>query len=48
MLGVPIAFDAHTALLVIAVSILFAALGSLYPVFHGVRLSPIEAMRRIT
>jgi len=48
MLGVPIAFDAHTALLVIAVSILFAALGSLYPVFQGVRLSPIEAMRRIT
>jgi len=46
--GVPIAFDANTVLLVIAGAILFAALGSLYPVFHGVRLSPIEAMRRIT
>lgn len=46
VLGVPIAFDANVVLLVLAGSVIFAALGSLYPVIHGVRLSPIEAMRR--
>lgn len=46
MFGVPIAFDANVALLIVVGAILFAALGSLYPVFEGVRLSPIEAMRR--
>ncbi len=46
ILSVPIAFDANVVLLVIAGSALFAALGSLYPVFQGIRLSPIEAMRR--
>ena len=46
VLGVPMAFDANVVLLVLAGSVIFAALGSLYPVIQGVRLSPIEAMRR--
>ena len=46
VLGVPIAFDVNVVLLVLAGSVIFAALGSLYPVFQGVRLSPVEAMRR--
>lgn len=46
VLGVPIAFDANVVLLVLAGSAIFAALGSLYPVIQGVRLSPIEAIRR--
>lgn len=44
--GVPIAFDANVVLLVLSGSVIFAALGSLYPVIQGVRLSPVEAMRR--
>ncbi len=46
VLGVPIAFDANVVLLVLAGSAIFAGLGSLYPVFRGLRLSPVEAMRR--
>lgn len=46
VLGVPIPFDANVVLLVLAGSALFAVLGSLYPVFRGLRLSPVEAMRR--
>lgn len=45
--GVPMAFDANVLLLVLAGSAVFAALGSLYPVIRGVRLSPVEAMRSI-
>lgn len=45
-LGVPIAFDRQVVLLILAGSVTFAALGSLYPVIRGVRLSPIDAMRR--
>ncbi|MCM2306703.1 MAG: ABC transporter permease [Sulfuritalea sp.] len=48
MLGVPLAFDANVVLLVLAGAAIFAALGSLYPVFQGMRSSPIEAMRRTT
>ena len=44
--GVPIAFDMNVVLLVLAGSVIFAAIGSLYPVIQGVRLSPVEAMRR--
>lgn len=44
--GVPIAFDTKVVLLVLAGAVIFAALGSLYPVIQGVRLSPVEAMRR--
>src|SRR5712692_9297533 len=46
VLGVPIAFDGNVVLLILAGSVTFAALGSLYPVIHGVRLSPVDAMRR--
>lgn len=46
VLGVPIAFDRDIVLLILAGSVTFAALGSLYPVIHGVRLSPVDAMRR--
>lgn len=45
-LGVPIAFDRNVVLLILAGSVTFAALGSLYPVIQGVRLSPVDAMRR--
>lgn len=44
-LGVPLALDANVVLFVLAGSVIFAALGSLYPVLRGVRLSPVEAMR---
>jgi ABC-type antimicrobial peptide transport system permease subunit len=46
VLGVPITFDANVVLIVLAGSLIFAGLGSLYPVYQGVRLSPVEAMRR--
>ncbi|WP_018991688.1 ABC transporter permease [Aromatoleum toluclasticum] len=46
VLGVPIALDANVVLLVLAGSTIFAALGSLYPVFRGLRASPVDAMRR--
>lgn len=45
-LGVPVAFDRSVVVLIMGGSITFAALGSLYPVIHGARLSPVEAMRR--
>ncbi|MGQ0523105.1 MAG: ABC transporter permease [Betaproteobacteria bacterium] len=45
VLGVPVAFDHNVVLLILAGSATFAALGSLYPVIRGVRLSPIDAMR---
>lgn len=48
VLGVPIQFDVNVVLLVLAGAAIFAALGSLYPVFRGLRLSPVEAMRRTT
>jgi hypothetical protein len=45
-LGLPVAFDAHVMVFILIGSMVFAALGSLYPVIRGVRLSPVEAMRR--
>ncbi len=45
-LDMPIAFDHQLVVLILAGSMVFAALGSLYPVIYGVRLSPVEAMRR--
>ncbi|MBI2311450.1 MAG: ABC transporter permease [Betaproteobacteria bacterium] len=47
VLELPVAFDAQAMAFILTGSIAFAALGSLYPVIRGVRLSPIEAMRRI-
>jgi ABC-type antimicrobial peptide transport system permease subunit len=46
-LGLPIAFDGRVLGLIAVGSIVFAALGSLYPVIRGVRLSPVEAMRSV-
>jgi len=45
--GLPVAFDARVFVVILFGSILFAALGSLYPVVRGVRLSPVEAMRSV-
>lgn len=45
-LGVPMEFDRDVVLLILAGSVVFAALGSIYPVIRGLRLSPVEAMRR--
>lgn len=47
LLGVPLGLNPSVVLLILGGSIAFAALGSLYPVIRGVRLSPVEAMRRI-
>lgn len=46
LLGVAVSFGWQVALLILLGSITFAALGSLYPVIKGIRLDPIEAMRR--
>lgn len=46
VLGVPMEFDRDVVLLILAGSVVFAALGSIYPVVRGLRLSPVEAMRR--
>lgn len=43
-LGLPIAFDATVIVFILAGSIVFAALGSLYPVAKSVRLSPALEM----
>ncbi len=45
VLGVPIEFDRQVVLLILGGSLAFAALGSIYPVVRGLRLSPVEAMR---
>lgn len=46
-LGLPVAFDGRLLWFIGVGSIVFAALGSLYPVIRGVRLSPVEAMRSV-
>jgi len=46
VLGVPMEFDRDVVLLILVGSMVFAALGSIYPVIRGLRLSPVEAMRR--
>ena len=47
MLALPVAFDGRVLGFIGGGSIVFAALGSLYPVIRGVRLSPVEAMRSV-
>lgn len=44
-LGLNVVFGAQVVFLILIGSLVFAALGSLYPVIKGVRLNPIEAMR---
>jgi putative ABC transport system permease protein len=46
-LGLPVTFDGRVLGFIGVGSIVFAALGSLYPVIRGVRLSPVEAMRTV-
>ena len=41
-------FDRDVVLLILGGSVVFAVLGSIYPVISGLRLSPVEAMRRTT
>jgi ABC-type antimicrobial peptide transport system permease subunit len=43
--GLPLAFDGRVFLVILFGSMIFAGLGSLYPIIRGVRLSPVEAMR---
>jgi len=43
--GLPLAFDGGVFLVILLASVMFAGLGSLYPIIRGVRLSPVEAMR---
>jgi len=45
-LELPVTFDGQVMMFILIGSLTFAALGSLYPVITGVRLSPVEAMRR--
>lgn len=45
-LGLALALDRGVVFLIAAGGFAFAALGSLYPIIKGVRLSPVEAMRR--
>lgn len=42
--GLPVTFDGGVILLIVGGSVLFAAIGSLYPIVRGLRLSPVEAM----
>lgn len=46
-LRLPVTFDGHVMSFILLGSVMFAALGSLYPVIRGVCLSPVEAMRRV-
>ena len=43
-LDLDLRLDQHTLLLILLGSFAFAAIGSCYPVFKGVRLSPVQAM----
>lgn len=45
VLAVPVAVDAQTIAFVVLCALVFAGLGSLYPVAVAARLSPVEAMR---
>ena len=44
-LGLAVALDQNTFLLIILGGFAFGAIGSLYPVVKGVRLSPVQAMK---
>jgi putative ABC transport system permease protein len=44
-LDLELSIDQNTLLLILTGGFVFAALGSLYPIFKGIRLSPIQAMK---
>jgi ABC-type antimicrobial peptide transport system permease subunit len=45
-LGLTLEVDRMVFLLILAGGVVFGALGSLYPIVRGLRLSPVEAMTR--
>jgi ABC-type antimicrobial peptide transport system permease subunit len=45
-LGLSVSVEAQLFLLVLAGAVIFGAIGSLYPIFRAVRLSPVEAMQK--
>ncbi len=44
-LGLMLRLDGMLFLLILGSALIFASLGSLYPIVHGIRVSPVEAMR---
>lgn len=44
-LDIELSIDENTLLLILSGGFVFAALGSLYPIVKGIRLSPVQAMR---
>jgi putative ABC transport system permease protein len=44
-LGLTLRLDGTLFLLILGSALIFASLGSLYPIVHGIRVSPVEAMR---
>ncbi|MBI4640263.1 MAG: ABC transporter permease, partial [Candidatus Tectomicrobia bacterium] len=46
-LGLSVRLDGEVLLFIVIGCFTFAAIGSLYPIFTGVRLQPIEAMRKV-
>jgi ABC-type antimicrobial peptide transport system permease subunit len=44
-LGVDVQINVETFVLIVLGGLTFAAIGSCYPIFRGIRLSPIEAMK---
>ncbi len=44
-LGVDVRLDGETIVLIVLGGLTFAGIGSCYPIFKGIRLSPIEAMK---
>jgi len=44
-LGLTLRLDAGLFLLILGSALVFASIGSLYPIVHGLRVSPVEAMR---
>lgn len=44
-LGLILHLDALLFLLILGSALIFGGLGSLYPIVHGIRISPVEAMR---
>ncbi len=46
VLGLALELDRVVSLLILGSSVLFGAIGSLYPILKGLRLSPVEAMEK--
>lgn len=46
-LNIELSVDENTLLFIMTGGFIFAAVGSLYPIFKGIRLSPVQAMRNV-